>query len=115
MATQRHDQETARVGEDVTLSFSVTDDAGTAVTVSSGVTGVYTLARRRGDESILSITGDISYTGSTASVSFNTADIVIGDDEVQGLGDFFDQLRLTKSGDTLYVSEGIFTVLPVNA
>jgi hypothetical protein len=112
MFTEKHDLVTAKVGEKVTLSYDIKDHSGNNVDVSTGVTAAYKMARRPGGPAILTIDSTISFSGHTINVSFNTNEVV-DEGENQLTGDFFDQLTMTKAGDSLVVSEGPFTIEPV--
>ena len=112
MYTATHNQNTASVGEKVRITFTIKDEAGAIVDVSSS-TAAYKIARRKGDVALLTKTNiaGITLSGNTAIVEFNTNEVLAS--EEQALGDFVDQLAITKAGDTLYVSEGIITIEPV--
>ena len=107
-------QEIAKVGEQVCITFTIKDNSGAAVLVT-GLAASFKISRRAGDTAFLSLTqvAGITLTGSTAVVLFNTNTVLVG--TVQALGDLFAQLSITKAGNTLYVAEGIITILPVNS
>lgn len=111
MYTVFHAQVTAKVGEPIRIVYTVKDNAGATVDVSSGVTGTYKIARRAGEAALLTLTTELIFSGSTVTVAYNTNQVLSS--TVQCLGDFFDQLKLVKTGDTLYICEGIVTIDPV--
>ena len=114
MYTVVHPLVETHTGEAVRLVFTVTDQAGTAVSLS-GASAIYKIARHAGDAALLvkTETAGIALSGNTATVSFNTSELTSGGAAL--LGDFFAQLQVTKSGDSLIVAEGPLSVAPVIA
>ena len=112
MYTVTHGLISAKTGETVQVTFTVTDGSGNAVSVE-GAAATYKIARRAGDTAILAKTEaeGISLVSNMAIVEFDTGDLA--DAEGALLGDFFAQLTITKDGDGLVVSEGPLHVSPV--
>ncbi len=106
MYTVTHELLSAKVGEPVSIVFTVTDQNGSAVTLS-GATAAYKIARGTGDTALLTKTdgSGITLSGNTATVAFNTNEVKNAQDQ-QLYGEFLGQLKITKSGDSLYVAEG---------
>jgi hypothetical protein len=109
MYTTVHSLISAKAGERVKITFTVTDRAGAAVSLS-GASALYRIARRAGDAALLTLTSGagITLSSNTAAVEFDTGDL-------EDLGDFLGQLTVTKAGDTLVVAEGPVSVAPVIA
>lgn len=107
-----HDLISAKSGEPVRITFTVTDQNGAAVFVE-GASASYKIARHAGDPALLSKTetAGIALSGSTATVAFNTAEIVADGSPL--LGVFFAQLKIIKDGDALIVAEGPIQIDPV--
>lgn len=112
MYTVTHGLISTKTGEPVSLTFTITDESGTPVTVS-GAQATYKIARRDGDTALLTMTetSGITLSSNTAVVAFNTGDLADGTGAL--IGDFFGQLRITKGGDGLVVAEGPLYVGPV--
>ena len=112
MYTVTHPLISAKSGEPVRITFTITDHDGNAVSMT-GAAAAYKLARQPDDNAILSLSspGDITLSSNTAVVEFNTGDLLDGD--LPLLGDFIGQLTITKNGDSLVVAEGPLHVAPV--
>lgn len=106
MYTVTHELLIAKAGEPVRIIFTVTDQNGAAVTLS-GASAAYKIARGAGEAAILTKTDSsgITLSGNTATVEFSTGDIKDAD-SAQLFGEFIGQLKITKSGDGLYVAQG---------
>ena len=105
MYATKHDAIEARRGEYIKIAFTITDNAGTPVSLA-GAALTYKIGRRLGDEALLELElGDgISVSGNVATVEFYTDAVVI--DAVPALGDFIGQLFVTKDSKTLMTAEG---------
>lgn len=112
MYTASHGLIETHSGEPVRIIFTVVDQAGSPVTVA-GAAATYKIARRPGDAALLTKTeaSGITLSSNTATVEFNTGTLLDGASPM--LGDFFGQLNIVKSGDTLVVAEGPLYVAPV--
>lgn len=106
MYTVTHDLLSAKAGEPVRIVFTVTDQDGAAVTLT-GAAASYKIARGAGEAALLSKTqgNGITLSGNSATVEFSTGDIQDSNNQ-QLYGEFLGQLKITKSGDGLYVAEG---------
>ena len=112
MYTITHSLIETHSGEPVKIVFTVTDQAGAAVSVA-GANATYKIARRPGGAALLTKTelDDITLSSNTATVEFSTTELDDGDELL--IGDFFGQLKITKNGDGLIVAEGPLYVAPV--
>lgn len=86
------------------IVYSVTDDNGCPIDVSSGVTGEYKIAQSGDDEALVSVTSELVFSGSTVTVTLDTSLIAEGSPSVQLTGDFHDQLILEKEGLCIYAA-----------
>lgn len=109
MYTVTHTPISAKTGEPVKITFTVTDLAGAPVSLD-GAEASYKIARRAGGAALLEKTGldGITLSANTAAVEFNTGELSDGDGPL--LGDFLGQLTLTVDGDGLVVAEGTVSV-----
>lgn len=112
MRTSLHPLIETHTGEDVEISFHVTDGAGNDVDLAAA-TASYKIARRAGDAALLTKTNGngITLSDHTATIALNTAELTDGDAAL--LGDFFGQLTLTIGGVTLVAAEGPIAIDPV--
>lgn len=112
MYTVTHPLISAKSGEPVRITFTITDQAGNAVSMT-GASATYKIARQADDAALLTKTSPtaITLSSNTAAVNFNTGDLLDGSTPL--LGDFIGQLTITKSGDSLVVAEGPLHVSPV--
>jgi len=112
MHTVTFDEITAHAGEPVQITFTVTNQSGTAVSLA-GAAATFKIARTENSAAIATKTesAGIVLSGNAAVVSFNTNELVSGASQL--LGDFFAQLKITKSGDSLVAAEGRLHVKPV--
>lgn len=112
MHTAVHGLVRLKAGEPATLIFTVTDREGLPVDLA-GAQALYKLARRAGDDALLTLTegGGIALSANVATVSLETAEL----SGPGGLltGDFLGQLTLIKDGDGLVAAEGPLSIEPV--
>ena len=112
MYTTRFPQQFAKAGEELQMTFNITDDSGTPLNVD-GATATLKLARLAGDPAIVTYTDTdgVTLSGSTAVGLIKTADL-LDDDSPQNqlFGDFSAQLKIVKASQPLYVAEGLICV-----
>lgn len=115
MYTVTHDLLAAKAGEPVRIVFTVTDQNGGAVTLD-GATAAYKIARGAGEPALMTKTESdgIELSGNTATIDFLSSDIKDAQNN-QLYGEFLAQLKITKSGDGLYVAQGAILIEPVIA
>lgn len=112
MHTVTHGLLSAKTGEPVKITFTITDQNGDPVTVT-GAAAIYKIARQAGQPALLTKTeaDGITLLNDTAVVEFDSGNLVDGSTPV--LGDFFGQLKIIKSGIGLIVAEGPISIGPV--
>jgi len=105
MHTTVFDTIVTHAGEPVSITFTITNQSGQAVNVD-GATATFKIARQPGGTALLTKTqgSGITLSGNTAVITFSTSGLVDGG--AQLIGDFFAQLKITKSGDSLIAAEG---------
>lgn len=106
MNTIKHDDVEARYGDNIELEFTVRDRAGSLVALG-GATFTYRVANKLGDANLLEKTeADGTMADSVITIPLDTADL-------PSEGTYADQLRVTKSGKPLVVSEGKLILKPL--
>lgn len=109
MYTTQHTRLSVKSVEPVQIIATVVDRTGSAVALA-GATATYKIARKVGDDALLSKSqgNGITFSTNIATVDFLASDVEESGE--QAYGDFWGQLTITLNSDTLVVLEGPITI-----